>query len=163
MHFHNSFVFLIFVGQMLLRIKDDVESVLQYQLDFYLEFSCVMYEFDFFIYGICRDFPNFSSLFGVFRNWWVFHNHLVKRNLRISEVLLSSLFHHSTTSTEFIYLFVGNFPFVTLKFISIKFEICNLKSSSRSSSSRSISSSGKSSRSRRSSFISINIDYSWFT
>ena len=91
MHFHNSFVFLIFVGQMLLRIKDDVESVLQYQLDFYLEFSCVMYEFDFFIYGICRDFPNFSSLFGVFRNWWVFHNHLVKRNLRISEVLLSSL------------------------------------------------------------------------
>ena len=91
MHFHNSFVFLIFVGQMLLRIKDDVESVLQYQLDFYLEFPCVIYEFDFFICGICRDFPNFSSLFGVFRNWWVFHNHLVKRNLRISEVLLSSL------------------------------------------------------------------------
>ena len=101
--------FLIFVGQMLLRIKDDVESVLQYQLDFYLEFSCVMYEFDFFICGIHRDFPNFSSLFGVFRNWWVFHNHLVKRNLRISEVLLSFLFHHNTTSTEFIYLFVGNF------------------------------------------------------
>lgn len=79
------------------------------QLDFYLEFPCVMYEFDFSICGICRDFPNFSSLFGVFRNWWVFHNHLVKRNLRISEVLLSSLFHHNTTSTEFIYLFVGNF------------------------------------------------------
>ena len=117
MHFHNSFVFLIFVGQMLLRIKDDVESVLQYQLDFYLEFSCVMYEFDFFICGICRDFPNFSSLFGVFRNWWVFHNHSVKRNLRTLEVLLSSLFHHNTTSTEFIYLFVGNFLFVTLKFI----------------------------------------------
>ena len=91
MHFHNSFVFLIFVGQMLLRIKDDVESVLQYQLDFYLEFPCVIYEFDFFICGICRDFPNFSSLFGVFRNWWVFHNHLVKRNLRTLEVLLSSL------------------------------------------------------------------------
>ena len=117
MHFHNSFVFLIFVGRMLLRIKDDVESVLQYQLDFYLEFPCVMYEFDFFICGICRDFPNFSSLFGVFRNWWVFHNHSVKRNLRILEVLLSSLFHHNTTSTEFIYLFVGNFLFVTLKFI----------------------------------------------
>ena len=102
---------------MLLRIKDDVESVLQYQLDFYLEFPCVIYEFDFFICGICMGFPNFSSLFGVFRNWWVFHNHLVKRNLRILEVLLSSLFHHNTTSTEFIYLFVGNFLFVTLKFI----------------------------------------------
>ena len=109
MYFHNSFVFPIVVGQMLLRIKDDVESVLQHQLDFYLEFPCVMYEFDFFICGICRDFPNFSSLFGIFRNWWVFHNHLVKRNLRISEVLLSSLFHHNTTSTEFIYLFAGNF------------------------------------------------------
>lgn len=91
LHFYNSFVFPIFVGQMFIRIKDDVESVLQHQLDFYLEFPCVIYGFDFFICGICRVFSNFSSLFGVFRNWWVFHNHLVKRNPRISEVLLSSL------------------------------------------------------------------------
>lgn len=91
MHFYNSFVFLIVVGQMFIRIKDDVESVFQQQLDFYLEFPCVIYGFDFFICGICRVFPNFSSLFGIFRNWWVFHNHLVKRNPRTSEVLLSSL------------------------------------------------------------------------
>ena len=158
MHFHNSFVFLIFVGRMFLRIKDDVESVLQYQLDFYLEFPCVMYEFDFFICGICMDFPNFSSLFGVFRNWWVFHNHLVKRNLRTSEVLLSSLLFPSQHYHYGVHLpLCWKFPLCNFEVhISIKFEICNLKSS-RSSSGKS------SSRSRRSSFISINIDYSWFT
>ena len=91
MYFHNSFVFLIFVGRMFLRIKDDVEFVLRHN-SISISSSLVSYmNLTSFICGICRDFPNFSSLFGFFRNWWVFHNHLVKRNLRISEVLLSSL------------------------------------------------------------------------
>ena len=111
MYFHNSFVFPIVVGQMFIRIKDDVESVLRYQLDFYLEFPYVMYEFDFFICGICMSFPNFSSLFGIFRNWWFFHNHSVKRNPRISEVLLSSLLFPSQHHLYGVHLpLCWNFP-----------------------------------------------------
>lgn len=91
MHFHNSFVFLIFVGRMFLRIKDDVESVLRHNSISISSslVSCMNLTFPSVVF--VGSFPISLRCSGFFRNWWVFHNHLVKRNLRISEVLLSSL------------------------------------------------------------------------